>query len=557
MASLSKSKVLFGFTSPRTIEKSIPEIQILVENFTGQLWNQNTQIDFFELLFSSEHYNGDKMPTNVPLAARDRITRSPKSLGFVNLKPLIELTKAGEALLKGKRIHEVFTRQLLKFQLPSPYHTQSKHIAFNVKPYLELLRFISVLEPVSKTEIALFFTQITDFNNFDEIINKVKRFRTNATKFKGSRKLYVHECFEEEVLEIYNAEIKKGETETRESSDTSVQKFIRTKKSNMLDYADAFIRYLRSTTLITFQKKTYRLVISPSKRYDVDFILGNISRLPLKYKNLKDFQTYLFDDENIQLYSDDKLRLKNRLNNLGTLFPKELSIDNLKDLVEKTEKELLQKVITDTQKKLKTYKEYDDIIDVYNNIKKKIVPDPPLYLEWNTWRAMTMLNYAKEVKGNFILDLDGVPLNTAPGNRPDIEIVYENFNLIIEVTMSSGNTQYRMENESVPRHFGKIKQESNKETYCLFIAPKISDGALAHFFNLNRINTRFYGGKTKIIPLSLDMFIKFIETGKNNKFDSPKIFQNFLETIWENNQEIEDEIIWQESIYDRIPTWVS
>lgn len=557
MANLSKSKVLFGYTSPRTIEKSIPEIKLLTDNFGGEIWNKDTQIDFFKMLFDSEYYHGDKMPNNIPLAARDRITRSPKGLGFVNLKPAIELTKAGKALLEDKRIHEVFTRQLLKFQLPSPYHTQSKHVVFNVKPYLELLRFISVLEPVSKTEIALFFTQIVDFTKFDDIIKKVQKFRNNAKKFKGSRKLYVHHYFEEQIIEIYADEILSGSIDIRENNSPSLQKFITTKKRNMLDYADAFIRYLRSTTLITFQKKTYRLVISPSKKHDVDFILQNISRIPTKFKNLRDFQSYLFDDKNINLYSDDISRLEARLMKLKVSFSENMSIDKLKDLVEKSEKELLEKVIKNTQKELKTYKEYDDIIEVYDKIKKKHIPDPPLYLEWNTWRAMTMLNYAEEVKGNFILDLDGVPLNTAPGNRPDIEISYEGFNLIIEVTMSSGNTQYRMENESVPRHFGKIKKDTNKETYCLFVAPKISDGALAHFFNLNRFNTRLYGGKTKIIPLSVNKFIEFIEVGKIKQFNSPKKLQSFLEKIWNENQSIDDEVIWQNTINDSIANWLS
>jgi len=48
-------------------------------------------------------------------------------------------------------------------------------------------------------------------------------------------------------------------------------------------------------------------------------------------------------------------------------------------------------------------------------IQKKEVPDQPLYLEWNIWRAMVMINYAKQVKGNFTLDLDGVPFEYCCG----------------------------------------------------------------------------------------------------------------------------------------------
>lgn len=57
-------------------------------------------------------------------SARDRINRAPKSLGFVDLKPYIKLTEAGENFISGKRTEEVLLRQLLKFQLPSPYHKE-------------------------------------------------------------------------------------------------------------------------------------------------------------------------------------------------------------------------------------------------------------------------------------------------------------------------------------------------------------------------------------------------------------------------------------------------
>ena len=203
MANLSKTKALFAFTSPRTIEKIIPEIKILTENFEGKKWsgNDQVQIDFFQTLFNSEYYEGDSFPANPALAARDRITRAPKALGFVDLKPTVELTEAGKLLLAEKRLDEIFTRQLLKFQLPSPYHTKSRTVDFSVKPYLELLRLVKVLGSISKTEIALFFLQLTNYNDFDKIVSKIKDFQKNSKTYKGSRKMYVAECFENEILE--------------------------------------------------------------------------------------------------------------------------------------------------------------------------------------------------------------------------------------------------------------------------------------------------------------------------------------------------------------------
>jgi len=92
-----------------------------------------------ELLRNENFFNGSG--NNDPaVSARDRINRAPKALGGVLLESTIKLTNAGSSLISAKRKEEVFLRQLLKFQIPSPYHTPSEKAAtFYVKPYLEIL----------------------------------------------------------------------------------------------------------------------------------------------------------------------------------------------------------------------------------------------------------------------------------------------------------------------------------------------------------------------------------------------------------------------------------
>lgn len=560
MANLSKTKALFGFTSPRTIEKIIPEIEILCENFSGLRWSGNEQVqkDYFQALFESEYYEGERFPSDPALAARDRITRAPKALGFVDLEPKIKLTQAGELLLTKKRLDESFTRQLFKFQLPSPYHTQSKIIEFNVRPYLELLRLISVVGSLSKTEIALFFLQLTNIDKFDLIVDKIKTFRENAKSFVGSRKTYVNSCFENELSEIFNDEIENKYFKTRESTDQSFKKFIKTKEANMRDYADAFVRYIRATELVTFQKKTFHLIVSPQKIEEVKFLLENIQRDAINFKSKNEFKSYIFNPYTLPLLSDNKKLLIKKIEKLGkSEFDRDLDIESLKDLLYDVRISIKSRNIAEKKSELKDYKELADILEVFEQIKKKEVPDAPLFLEWNVWRALVMLNYAKRVDGNFIMDIDGMPLNYAAGNKPDIESEFEDFGIITEVTMSSGNTQYNMEGESVPRHFGKVKESLGKEMYCLFIAPKISEGTLAHYFNLNRMNTRLYGGKTKIIPLSIDEFVEFVKVGVKNNFNNPIILKDWLEDQWIVNQSCEDEQLWYKKIKNSILDWAS
>lgn len=560
MANLSKSKALFGFTSPRTIEKIVPEIQILINNFNGEVWsgNQSVQEGFFQSLFDSEFYEGETFPTDPTLAARDRITRAPKAFGFVDLDPKISLTRAGEMLLSGKRLDETFTRQLIKFQLPSPYHTQSKKIEFGVKPYLELIRLIRDLGSLSKTEIALFYSQLVHYSEYGRIVKKITAFRAGSKKYKGSRKTYVNDCFVTEILEIFDEEVQSKNLKTRESNDTSLKNFVKIKRSNMKDYADAFVRYVRSTGLITFQKRTFRLIISPQKIEEVEFLLDTIPREPIVFKNKQEFKDYLFNPYSIQLLTDDKSLLIEKIKSLGeSEVDSSLNIEELKDTLDSLQIAVQAKNIEEKKKELKDYKEVDDILNVFQQIKAKDVPDAPLFLEWNVWRSLVMLNYAKRVDGNFIMDLDGMPLNYAPGNQPDIESEYEDFGVITEVTMSSGNTQYKMESESVPRHFGKAKENFGKELYCLFVAPTISEGALAHYFNLNRMNTRLYGGKTKIIPLSIEQFIEFLKVGIEHKFADPNKLKNWLEEQWTINQSIEDEIEWRTKIGENLKSWAA
>lgn len=556
MANLSKTRTIFAFTSPRTIEKIVPEVTVLSKSFSGQEWNIETQTAFFHELFNSGFYEGNKMPKNISLAARDRITRAPKALGFVDLKPRIQLTEVGRQLLSGQRTGEIIARQLFKFQLPSPYHKIPLDRKFNVRPYLELLRLVKELGNLSKTEVAIFFVQMTHYRKFKTIVNKIKKFRTDSTNNKVNRKAFIDRKFTKEILKIYKHEISTGDLKTRESIDRSLTKFIKTKKSNQLDYADAFIRYLRATQLISFDKKTFRLIIAPSRVEEVDFILKNIERKALKVTE-SEYKKYLFNSTSLTLLTDDRDYIEKKLNKLGAQFGERMDIDSLKDLLETTEKKIILEVIQETEISLKNYKEFDDILNVFEKISKREVPDPPLYLEWNIWRSMVMINYAKEIKGNFSIDFDGVPLSTAVGNMADIESEYSDFKMIIEVTMSSGNKQYEMEGEPVARHFGKSQKSTDLPVYCLFVAPRISEGALAHFFNLNRLNTKAYGGKTRIVPISLGQFINFISIAKDKNFNSPQTLKSYLDNVIAENLKVDDEVIWSEYIANTISSWVS
>lgn len=555
-----KSKTLFFTTSPRTPLKMIPEIEILDKYFDGKVWNTDTQIEFMKKLAEGGDFEGKGSKKNMDLSARDRITRAPKALGFVDLKPTIKLTEPGKKLISGKLTEEVLLRQLLKFQLPSPYHKEPKKFdgIFGVKPYLEMFRLIYELGTISFDELMIFGMQLTHYNKFDKVVDEIKRFRRMKVYEEGSYKMFRGKYLRNQVEQIYRNDIDEGNTHTRESKDVSLDKFVKTKASNMRDYADACFRYLRATGMVEISQRGHSLSIMPEKKKEVEFFLNNIDRKPVFVNDEKEYKKYLFDISIPVLYSDDRKRL---IEQVQEITNKEVSInettEHLKDMLEdailKKKTAIIEKQISD----LKEYKEYSDVMNTFDDIKNNALYDAPLMLEWNTWRAMTMLD-GGDIKANLKMDDKGQPMSTAAGNMADIVCNYGDFGLAVEVTMQSGHKQYEMEGEPVSRHLAKLKKETGKDAYCLFIAPKINESCIAYFYALHTMNIAFYGGKSVIVPLELDVFINMVEQSYRAGYvPNSQQVRNIFEYSLEQAKISADENEWYEKVKEKALNWIS
>jgi hypothetical protein len=556
-----KSKTLFFTTSPRTPNKMIPEIELLGSLFIGKPWNAVTQEAFGNELAKSSFFESQRKPKNPALTARDRITRAPKALGFVDLKPAIALTEAGQRLISGKRTEEVILRQLLKFQLPSPYHTAPNNgVEFRVKPYLEILRLVNTFNKVTFDEIMVFGMQLTDYHKFDEVVSKIEAFRLAKSQYTGKYKKLFWEIIEKEIRTIYAEEIKSKKTKTRESDDFSEANFIRTKKRNLRDYTDACFRYLRSTGLVAISHKGKSLSIMPDKQREVDYILENIGRDPVFTGDEAAYKQYLFQSTTPQLLTDDSEHLCDYIMRTSKHTRAELvglSLDELKDLREKIIEENRNSIISAQVKQLKAYSLYAEVIDTYNEIITNSLYDVPLMLEWNTWRAMTMLD-GGNITGNFKVDDAGWPMSTAPANMPDIVCDYGDFDVTVEVTMMRGQRQYETEQEPIARHLGKHKKDTGKQTFCLFIAPYINPASIAHFFVSYKVNVEYYGGIAQIVPLELDTFMKLIDNSYNAKFvPTPQHIQEIFLFAKQSAETAQDENQWYSAIQKYAQSWVA
>lgn len=558
MAKSIDSKVLFITTSPRTPEKMIPEIDLLSKNFEGKKWNTETQIAFMELLRNENFFNGSG--NNDPaFSARDRINRAPKALGFILLEPTIKLTESGKALISAKRKEEVFLRQLLKFQIPSPYHTPSEKAAdFYVKPYLEILRLIYTLGTLKFDELMIFGLQLTDYRKFNNIVKKIEKFRIDREKTSKKYREFKYYTQMNELQEIYSSELAKGETSTRESNIATAKKFLQTKASNMHDYADACIRYLRATGLVSISHIGRSLSILPEKKKDVEFILNNISREPVFIDDKAKYLDYLGNSELPKLLTDNKDSLLQKIKeeNPTEQIQESVTIHELKEklddlIITKREKLILSQIA-----EIKDYKKYDDIQTTFTQIEENDIYDPSLILEWNVWRGMTMLD-GGNIKANLKFDDFGNPMSTAQGNMADIVCDYETFGLTVEVTMASGQKQYEMEGESVSRHLAKFKKETGKEAYCLFVAPTINEACIAHFYGLHNLNISYYGGKSVIVPLPLNVFKKMLEDSfKASYTPNPQQVKSFFEYSKSIASESHSEQEWYNKIVEKALNWL-
>ena len=558
MAKSIDSKVLFITTSPRTPEKMISEIDLLSKNFEGKKWNTETQIAFMELLRNENFFNGSG--NNDPaFSARDRINRAPKALGFILLEPTIKLTESGKALISAKRKEEVFLRQLLKFQIPSPYHIPSEKAAdFYVKPYLEILRLIYTLGTLKFDELMIFGLQLTDYREFNNIVKKIEKFRIDREKTSKKYREFKYYAQMNELQEIYSSELAKGETSTRESNIATAKKFLQTKASNMHDYADACIRYLRATGLVSVSHIGRSLSILPEKKKDVEFILNNISREPVFIDDKAKYLDYLGNSELPKLLTDNKDSLLQKIKeeNPTEQIQESVTIHELKekldDLIITKREKLIQSQIAE----IKDYKKYDDIQTTFTQIEENDIYDPSLILEWNVWRGMTMLD-GGNIKANLKFDDFGNPMSTAQGNMADIVCDYETFGLTVEVTMASGQKQYEMEGEPVSRHLAKFKKETGKEAYCLFVAPTINEACIAHFYGLHNLNISYYGGKSVIVPLPLNVFKKMLEDSfKASYTPNPQQVKSFFEYSKSIASESHSEQEWYNKIVEKALNWL-
>ena len=578
MASANQSRAWFFPTSPRSPIKLLGELSLL-KQLDGKSWNEETQLEFSELLKTYPDFEGNISSGDPAFSARDRATRAPRLLGFVKFpqrgkRGNLAFTDAGNKFLNSNSREQtlIFQRQLSKVQFSSPLHKTGGFEKMSVKPLMIMIKLLLELDSMSKEEIALFAVTLTDYRKFTGTLAEIKKYRKDISNTPvGERKLFRKAYALQRVESLYENDIEAGNTTLRQGGIN----FAETKYRTLRDYADSTIRYIRATGLFTvsphgqrltllsanvadaqFLLATYDISLSsfsnlPYERY-IDEYLGNAS-LPAIRKDDLTAQTVdlakmlkslaLQDRKQAELISFKYENARTNASRLGIISTLE---EKMVELQVQSEERTIRKELSVSLDKVK--KAFAEI----GNRKFEVL-DRPLMYEWNTWRAMVLINDVKAIQGNFVTDPDGNPVTTAGGGKPDILIEYESFWLTVEVTLSSGLRQYESEGEPVSRHLGDLQKQAvergdKRPVYCLFIAETLVDTLFGHFLTLARFENQRARGPLKIVPMRRQVFEKLVEASLIRKEFSQRVLKSLLDSFFTLEALKLGELDWAQNI---------
>ncbi|MCQ9207990.1 MAG: AlwI family type II restriction endonuclease [Omnitrophica bacterium] len=355
--------------------------------------------------------------------------------------------------------------------------------------------------------------------------------------------------------------------------------YLTLKSRSWKDYIDLTIRYFRMSGILTVHRS--KVTIAEDHKDIVSWILSRNWQL----KKDKEYLDYLHDCT-VPLLPQDKApylkqKVEKTLKDVGRLSQTtklRIKPEDLKPDIEITDPLRLRKQLLNLNKRKRELKEYEymlelnrsadainEIVGYFDSIKRNdILGYRPTHFEWNIWRGFLAIDklakFPHECR-NFDIDDDLQPRNFAPGGKPDMVFYYKDYTLVVEVTLSAGETQYNTEHEPVPRHVTRVMQEEKgKDIYCLFIAPQIQINTAVHFYAkmttvpyISSKNEKLY---PKIIPISLNEYILLLKVFQKTRYTPAQLRQLLDEIVtFKDKADVADGSDWLVHIRDCIEKW--
>jgi hypothetical protein len=435
------------------------------------------------------------------------ITPDSKRLAENGLPDVVpySVTENGHRLIESKSLpaqQECFLRSLLALQLPSPVEPFPVNAAFS--PLRIVLATLTELQKaggdraLSKLEMAAVVELVTDSSKIPSAVERILRHRKEREKIEQSNQRH---ALDARFLEDANS---------TQSSAT------------LADYADSNFRYLRLTGL--FKQEGNRLRLAPHRRTLIEGILARAFEPP----EGKDYLAKFW--KGAELPTDDRetaiaeaRETATALESVGVAvrLPPDLDRRGVRDI---------QRELHDLEEQLLRSRERSyanaqrnqwENIGAYLDgllLGKRPVPPKEAPFEWAIWRAFLAINSLVSEPWdcrNFEV-YEGpepfesfLPVGCARSGGPDLVFEFENFALVVEVTLTSSSRQEAAEGEPVRRHVARHADEfakKNKPVYGLFISVSL-DTNTAETFRL----AKWYRPDDsevflQIVPLTLQQF---------------------------------------------------
>lgn len=518
-----------------------------------------------EDIFNAKNYEDPAM--------RGRQSINPlKKIGLVAIRDgKVFITDLGKLFLKDYfDYEEIFFRSFLKWQIPNPDSNDYKlEDGYDIKPFIGALHLIQKVNEkslelglkakgISKEEFSLFCPTLVNYNDINIYAEKIISLRK---KIKGKNKQK-----KKSILDQYKNRFAMKFIESKDPKE--IKKLLK----NLKDYGDNAIRYFRLTRYIYIRGGGFYVDLEPRRSIEIVNLLKYDNAQSVSFKSKEKYLDFISD------ISKPKLpwEIKEKYIEIITYLSQE--IKDYEKIIKETPKEILD-YKTFSEEDLKIYiaelrkyrrilqdkenhQKSQNIVHVNNYIKKLEnifnLDDRPIKLEKFSSLGLYALNDALKIQPNYPVGDDNEPTFTAPANTPDIECFYENYNAICEVTMLTNRAQWYNEGQPVMRHLRDFENKyQDKESYCLFIAPKFHRDTINTFWTA--IKYEYEGKPQKIIPLSISNFVELlkilVQMKQKGLFLKHNELSRLYDEILETSKSFSDPLKWIKNIPNTIASW--
>ncbi len=536
----------------------------LTDEQNDWLYTKNVSYDQAENILDSKNYVGGG-----DMRGRQSFNPLEKmGLACLDESNKIRITSFGNYFLKENYdLGEVFFRSFIKWQYPNPDANKYKlEDGYDIKPFIATLHLITKVNKiceergmkvkgVSRTEFALFFVSLSNYKNIEDTAEKLVKFREKFESINDREKQtkYIEKYFDENFSNYESWH-------------------------NAKEYTDNIIRYFRLTRYINIRGNGWYIDIEPRRIVEINTLLDYDNASSLKFDLKNEYIQYIGNTELpvlpweknstlLDLIKNLKKELENKYNELLELGVQLPSFPN--DILQNADVNTLKYYISSLreyrrvlfEKETHYYSQSTENIANYVETLSSIFQistGRPVELERSVTLGLNALNDAINIKPNYPVGDDNEPTFTAPANKPDIECFYENFNAICEVTLLTNRSQWYNEGQPVMRHIRDFENTySEKDTYCLFIAPKLHRDTINTFWVSAKYE--YEGHKQKIVPISITQFIQLLEILKENKekgiFLTHQKLRELYDLILDVTNQVNNSDEWIKSIPKIIEIW--